>query len=201
MQWRSAANSAKSASHHGGFSRRAARLSAWFRARSGCRCQQRPHSNPSRLGASAPHAAHGWAGRGTGPGFEQEPHQPVVGRMNPGRPHRGQGRFAVSASRRRRQARQRTLDLKRSTWPQSIQVLEQVTQRLVSGANRRTRPHVGQHARRAASASAARQRWHSSVPLRPIPLPHRTQSAILIPAAWSVLAPPWVARASASPVW
>lgn len=158
MQWRSAAKSAKSPSHQGGSSSFAARLSAWFRARPGWRCQQRPHSPPSRLPPGPPQVAQGRASDGLGRGLEQGPHRPVAARMKPGRPQRGQGRFASSAWCRRRHARQRTASLNLTTWPQSTQVREQVMQRPVSAESRRSSPQLEQAARRAASRSAARQR-------------------------------------------
>ncbi len=201
MQWRSAAKSAKSPSHQGGSSSFAARLSAWFRARAGCFCQQRPHSSPSCLGASLPHAEHGRGAEGLGPGFEHGPHQPVPARMKPGRPQRGQGRLASAASFRRRHARQRTASLNRTTRPQSTQVREQVVQRPVSGERRRNLPQPGQSPRREASRSAARQRWHRDVPARPIPPPHRSQSPSLTVVASTGPGRPWGRPSSASASW
>ncbi len=158
MQCRSAAKSANSPSHHGGSGSAAARLSAWLRARCGCRCQQRPHSPLLSRRTITLHVEHGLGGRGAGRDREQVPHRPVSGRMNPGRPQRGQGCFDAAASARRRHGRHRTLVLKRSTWPQSMQMREQRTQRPVSGANRRNRAQFGQAARSVASWSAPRQR-------------------------------------------
>ena len=92
--------------------------------------------------------------------------------------------MALAASKRRRQARQRTLDLNRSTWPQSMQVREQRTHRPVL-VKRRSSPQDGQLALRAASRSAARQRQHRVSALRPTPAPQRVQSAVLTTGASS----------------
>ncbi len=113
-QWRSTANSAKSRIHPGGSTSRSTRLAAWVTGRLGWFVQHRLHSPGPFLRRSSPHCEHARGGSGGGAGREQVPHQPVAGRMNPGRLQRGQIERASAAATRRRQSRQRVASLYRT---------------------------------------------------------------------------------------
>ena len=180
-QCRAARSAMNSRSHAGGSSSSAIRFSPWTKGRSGLRCQHAEHNPSPAWRSTRPQLRHGWGGFLRGRGREHVPHQPVASRSRPGRPQRGQGRWAARAASRRRQRRHEVFVRARTGFPQLTQAREQSTHRPVSACRTRGLPQPGQ-GRAAARADRRRQhRQHTSRPWRPTGAPHSAQSRSVAP--------------------
>lgn len=171
----------KPSSQPGGSVSRAARCAARTKGRSGRRCQHAEHKPSPSWRLTCPHCVH-WRGGSLGwRGREHGPHQPVSSRRYPGRPHRGQGRWAAACRALRRQSRHRAASWRRTGWPHRVQVREHSTHRPVSDWRIRCFPHPGHVALAAASVIFRQHRQQCSRPMMPTGAPQPAQSRCFFP--------------------